>query len=57
MSDFGDLGVTGKLVLPTFYRYRPCIEANMGPQDMILRMEVVGMFLIPRGHFPIEIPA
>uniref|UniRef100_A0A2N9GGG0 Uncharacterized protein n=1 Tax=Fagus sylvatica TaxID=28930 RepID=A0A2N9GGG0_FAGSY len=35
----------------------PCTEANLGSQDMILRTEAVGMFLMPRGHFPIEIPA
>uniref|UniRef100_A0A2N9GM60 Uncharacterized protein n=1 Tax=Fagus sylvatica TaxID=28930 RepID=A0A2N9GM60_FAGSY len=35
----------------------PCTKANLGPQDMILRTEAVGMFLIPRGCFPIEIPA
>uniref|UniRef100_A0A2N9IYW8 Uncharacterized protein n=1 Tax=Fagus sylvatica TaxID=28930 RepID=A0A2N9IYW8_FAGSY len=31
-------------------------EANLGPQDMILRTGAVGMFLIPRGRFSIEIP-
>uniref|UniRef100_A0A2N9HJ77 Reverse transcriptase domain-containing protein n=1 Tax=Fagus sylvatica TaxID=28930 RepID=A0A2N9HJ77_FAGSY len=27
----------------------PCTEANLGSQDMVLRTEAVGMFLIPRG--------
>jgi hypothetical protein len=44
-------------VLPTFQRYRPCTEASLGSQDMIFRTEAVGMFLMPRGHFLIEIPA
>jgi hypothetical protein len=56
MSDLGDFGVVGKLVLPNFQRYRPCTEANSGPQDMILRTEAVGMFLISRGHLLIGIP-
>uniref|UniRef100_A0A2N9FYI9 Uncharacterized protein n=1 Tax=Fagus sylvatica TaxID=28930 RepID=A0A2N9FYI9_FAGSY len=32
-----------------FQRYRPCTEASLGSQDMILRTEAVGMFLMPRG--------
>uniref|UniRef100_A0A2N9EK85 Uncharacterized protein n=1 Tax=Fagus sylvatica TaxID=28930 RepID=A0A2N9EK85_FAGSY len=40
-----------------FSRAWPCTEASLGSQDMILRTEAVGMFLMPRGHFPIEIPA
>uniref|UniRef100_A0A2N9FYT7 Uncharacterized protein n=1 Tax=Fagus sylvatica TaxID=28930 RepID=A0A2N9FYT7_FAGSY len=31
-----------------FQRYRPCTEASLGSQDMILRTEAVGMFLMPR---------
>ena len=57
MSDFGDLGVAGKLALPSFYKYGPCTEAKLDSRDMILRTEAVGMFLISGGHFPIEIPA
>ena len=57
MSDLGDLGVAGKLVLPTFQRYRPCTEASLGLQDMILRTKAIGMFLISWGHFSIEILA
>ena len=57
MSDFDDLGIVGKLMLPIFQRYRPWTEASLGSQDMILRTEAVGTFLIPRGHLPIEIPA
>uniref|UniRef100_A0A2N9FRD0 Nuclease HARBI1 n=1 Tax=Fagus sylvatica TaxID=28930 RepID=A0A2N9FRD0_FAGSY len=30
MSDFDDLGIVGKLVLPTSQRYRPCTEASLG---------------------------
>uniref|UniRef100_A0A2N9GI01 Uncharacterized protein n=1 Tax=Fagus sylvatica TaxID=28930 RepID=A0A2N9GI01_FAGSY len=56
MSDFDDLGIVGKLVLPIFQRYRPCTEASLGSQDMILRTEAVGMFLMPRGHLLTEIP-
>ena len=44
-------------MLPIFQRYRPCIEASLGPQDMILRTEAVGMFLMSRDYFLIEIPA
>uniref|UniRef100_A0A2N9G9K7 Uncharacterized protein n=1 Tax=Fagus sylvatica TaxID=28930 RepID=A0A2N9G9K7_FAGSY len=29
-------------------RYRPCTEASLGSQDMILRTEAVGTFLMPR---------
>jgi hypothetical protein len=57
MSDFDDLGIVGKLVLPTFQRYKPCTEASLGSQDMILRTEVVGRFLMPRGRLLTEIPA
>jgi hypothetical protein len=57
MSDFGDLGVVGKLALPNFQRYRPCTEVSLGSQDMILRTEAVGMFLMPRVHLLTEIPA
>jgi hypothetical protein len=57
MSDFDDLGIVGKLVLPTFQWYRPCTEASLGSQDMILRTEVVGMLLMLRGHLLTEIPA
>uniref|UniRef100_A0A2N9H778 Aminotransferase-like plant mobile domain-containing protein n=1 Tax=Fagus sylvatica TaxID=28930 RepID=A0A2N9H778_FAGSY len=46
---FDDLGIVGKLALPTFQRYRPCTEASLGSQDMVLRTEAVGMFLMPRG--------
>uniref|UniRef100_A0A2N9FYA5 Uncharacterized protein n=1 Tax=Fagus sylvatica TaxID=28930 RepID=A0A2N9FYA5_FAGSY len=35
--------------------YRPCIEANLSSQDMISRIEAVGMSLMPRGHFLIEL--
>uniref|UniRef100_A0A2N9FC46 Uncharacterized protein n=1 Tax=Fagus sylvatica TaxID=28930 RepID=A0A2N9FC46_FAGSY len=36
---------------PVFVRvYRPCTEESLGSQDMILRTEVVGMFLMSRGH-------
>uniref|UniRef100_A0A2N9ETE8 Uncharacterized protein n=1 Tax=Fagus sylvatica TaxID=28930 RepID=A0A2N9ETE8_FAGSY len=37
--------------------HRPCTEASLGSQDMILRTEAVGMFLMPRGHLLTEIPA
>uniref|UniRef100_A0A2N9I1V0 Uncharacterized protein n=1 Tax=Fagus sylvatica TaxID=28930 RepID=A0A2N9I1V0_FAGSY len=37
--------------------YRPCTEASLGSQDMILRTEAVGTFLMPRGHLLTEIPA
>uniref|UniRef100_A0A2N9H2S6 Uncharacterized protein n=1 Tax=Fagus sylvatica TaxID=28930 RepID=A0A2N9H2S6_FAGSY len=33
-----------------FQRYRPCTEASLGSQDMILRTEAVGMFLMPRAE-------
>uniref|UniRef100_A0A2N9H9Q3 Uncharacterized protein n=1 Tax=Fagus sylvatica TaxID=28930 RepID=A0A2N9H9Q3_FAGSY len=49
--------IVGKLALPTFQRYNPCTEASLGSQDMILRTEAVGMFLMPRGHLLTEIPA
>uniref|UniRef100_A0A2N9FQY5 Uncharacterized protein n=1 Tax=Fagus sylvatica TaxID=28930 RepID=A0A2N9FQY5_FAGSY len=32
-----------------FSRAWPCTEASLGSQDMILRTEAVGMFLMPRG--------
>ncbi len=57
MLDSDDLGIVGKLVLPTFQRYRSCTEASLGSQDVILRTEAVGMFLMPRGHLLIDIPA
>uniref|UniRef100_A0A2N9ET15 Uncharacterized protein n=1 Tax=Fagus sylvatica TaxID=28930 RepID=A0A2N9ET15_FAGSY len=57
ISDFDNLGIVRKLALPTFQRYRPCIEASLGSQDMILRTEAIGMFLMPRGYLLTEIPA
>uniref|UniRef100_A0A2N9FVC4 Uncharacterized protein n=1 Tax=Fagus sylvatica TaxID=28930 RepID=A0A2N9FVC4_FAGSY len=39
-----------------FSRAWPCTEASLGSQDMILRTEAVGMFLMPRGHLLTEIP-
>jgi hypothetical protein len=57
MSDFNDLGIVGKLALPTFQRYKPCTEASLGSQDMVLRIEAVEMFLMPRGQLLTEIPA
>uniref|UniRef100_A0A2N9HDX0 Uncharacterized protein n=1 Tax=Fagus sylvatica TaxID=28930 RepID=A0A2N9HDX0_FAGSY len=54
---FDDLGIVGKLALPTFQRYKPCTEASLGSQDMVLRTEAVGMFLMPRGRLLTEIPA
>uniref|UniRef100_A0A2N9IJW0 Uncharacterized protein n=1 Tax=Fagus sylvatica TaxID=28930 RepID=A0A2N9IJW0_FAGSY len=41
---------------PECFWYRPCTEASLGSQDMILRTEAVGMFLMPRGHLLTEIP-
>ena len=38
-------------------KYGLYTELNLGSRDMILRMEAIGMFLMPRGHFLIEIPA
>jgi hypothetical protein len=40
-----------------FSKYRPCMEASLGSQDMISRTEAIGMFLMSMGHFLIEIPA
>uniref|UniRef100_A0A2N9GFQ1 Aminotransferase-like plant mobile domain-containing protein n=1 Tax=Fagus sylvatica TaxID=28930 RepID=A0A2N9GFQ1_FAGSY len=57
ISDFDDLGIVRKLALPTFQRYRPCTEVSSGSQDMILRTEAIGMFLMLRGHLLTEIPA
>ena len=57
MSDFGDLDIVGKLMLPILQRYRPCTEASLGSRDMILRTEAVGLFFTPKGHLLIEIPA
>ena len=57
MSDFDDLGIVGKLMLPIFQRCRPCTEEKLGSQDMILLTEAVGMFLMSRGYFLIEISA
>jgi hypothetical protein len=42
--------VSRKACATYFQRYKPRTEANLGPQDMILRTEAVGMFLTPRGH-------
>ena len=57
MSDFGDLGVAGKLVLPSFLRSWIRTEASLGSRDTIPRTEAVKVFSMPEGHFPIEILA
>ncbi len=57
MSELGDLGVAGKLALPSFQKYGPCTEASFGSRDADPRTEIVGMYLMPRGHLLIEIPA
>ena len=57
MSDFDDLGVAGKLALPSFLRSWVRTEASLGSQDAVPRTEAVGMFLMPGGHLLIEIPA
>ena len=57
MSDFSDLDIIGKLMLPIFQRYRSCTEASLGSRDMILRTEAIGFFFTPRGHLLIEILA
>uniref|UniRef100_A0A2N9I8K1 Uncharacterized protein n=1 Tax=Fagus sylvatica TaxID=28930 RepID=A0A2N9I8K1_FAGSY len=45
-------------MLPSFLKVLAFAQRRAWvPQDMILQMEAVGMFLIPRGRFPIEIPA
>jgi hypothetical protein len=56
MLAFGDLGVSEKLRLPSFLKFCPCIEAGLGSRDAVRRTEAVGMFLMPGGHFLIEIP-
>jgi hypothetical protein len=56
MLAFGDLGVSEKLRLPSFLKFCPCIEAGLGSRDAVPRSEAVGMFLMPGGHFLIEIP-
>uniref|UniRef100_A0A2N9HGJ3 Aminotransferase-like plant mobile domain-containing protein n=1 Tax=Fagus sylvatica TaxID=28930 RepID=A0A2N9HGJ3_FAGSY len=52
--------VAGVAIFPTHLGSRinslPCTEASLGSQDMILRTEAVGMFLMPRGHLLTEIP-
>jgi hypothetical protein len=57
MSDFGDLGVAGKLVLPSFLRFWTCTEASLGLRDAVLQTEAVEVFSMPGGHFLIEILA
>ena len=57
MSELGDLGVAGKLVFPTFQKYRPCTETSFGSRDAGPRTEAAGMFPMSRGHFLIVILA
>uniref|UniRef100_A0A2N9GNY4 Aminotransferase-like plant mobile domain-containing protein n=1 Tax=Fagus sylvatica TaxID=28930 RepID=A0A2N9GNY4_FAGSY len=38
-----------------FSRAWPCAEASLGSQDMILRTEAVGMFLMPRVHLGLRV--
>jgi hypothetical protein len=57
MSVFDDLGVTGKLALPSLLKFWTCKEASLGSRDTVLRTEAAGVLLLMRGHFPIEIPA
>jgi hypothetical protein len=55
MSDFCDLGVAGKFALPSFLSSCVRTEASLGSRDAVPRTEAVGMFLMPGGHFLIEI--
>jgi hypothetical protein len=57
MSDFDDLGIVGKLALPTFLTVQALHRGEFGFADMILRTEAVGMFLMLRGQLLTEIPA
>ena len=57
MSDFGDLGVAGKLVLPSFLKSWVHMEVSLGSRDVVLRIEAIGMFLMLGGHLLIESPA
>ena len=57
MSNFGDLGDVGKLALPSFSWFWVCTKASLGSRDAVPRIEAVGVFPMPGGHFSIEIPA
>ena len=45
MSDFSDLGVIGKLVLPSFLKFWTCRKPSLGSIDMVPRIEATGVFL------------
>ncbi len=51
MSDSGDLGVFGKLALPSLLKFWTCMKMRLGSKDTIPRTEAVGVFLHTGGPF------
>ena len=51
MLVFDNLGVPGKLTIPSSLKFRTCEEAILGLRDTVLRTEAVGVFLHDGGSF------
>ena len=51
MSVFDDLGVPGKLAIPSSLKFRTCEKLSLGPGDMALRIEAAKVSFHDRGSF------
>uniref|UniRef100_A0A2N9FDV4 Aminotransferase-like plant mobile domain-containing protein n=1 Tax=Fagus sylvatica TaxID=28930 RepID=A0A2N9FDV4_FAGSY len=51
MSDFSDLGVAGKLALPSLLRSWVRTKASLGSRDVVLRTEAIGMGWSAKSNF------
>jgi hypothetical protein len=51
MSVFDDLGVPGKLAIPSFLKFRTCEKSSLGSRDKVPRTEAAGVLFHDRGSF------
>ena len=51
MSVFNDLGVLGKLVIPSSLKFQTFKKLSLGSRDMTPRIEVAGVFFHVKGPF------
>jgi hypothetical protein len=44
MLVFDDLGVLGKLAIPSSLKFQTCKKSSLGPRDTVSRTEAAGVF-------------